>query len=196
MALVYLIAAYCAPVWCRSALTRLIDPVINNALRIVTGCLLRTPMDYLTVLAGISPAELCRRQVTLTLARRVLEQNHLHHKIISPELRQSHRLKSKHPFVPAARELISNLNQLDIRAADLVEHSWSSKWNNCNTRLHHFIYNINTPPPGIHLPRRSWVRLNILALVLDGFVHRCTTGEWFHLRHVTVAPRIKWRSTY
>ena len=50
-ALVYTTAEYCAAVWCRSAHTRLIDPVINNALRIVTGWLLPTPTDYLTVLA-------------------------------------------------------------------------------------------------------------------------------------------------
>ena len=88
LALVYSTAEYCAPVWCRSAHTRLIGPVVNNALRIVTGCLLPTPKDYVTILAGTSPAELRRRQATLTLARRALEPNHLlHHKIISPELR-------------------------------------------------------------------------------------------------------------
>ena len=37
--LVYSTAEYCAPVWCRSAHTRLIDSVLNDALRIVTGCL-------------------------------------------------------------------------------------------------------------------------------------------------------------
>ena len=149
------------PVWCRSARTRLIDPIINNTLRIATGCLLPTPTDYLAVLAGIPPADLRCRQATLTLARRALEPNHLlHHKITNPELRQSRRLKSRHPFVSTAREILSNLNQLDIRAADSAEHSWSSEWNNCNTRLYHFICNIDTLPPGMHLRRRSWVRLN------------------------------------
>ena len=62
LALVYSTAEYCAPVWCRSAHTRLIDPVIYNALCIVTGGLLPTLTDYLTVLAGIPPAELRRRQ--------------------------------------------------------------------------------------------------------------------------------------
>ena len=115
----YSTAEYCAPVWCHSAHTRLIDPVINNALRIVTGCLLPATMDYLTVLAGIPPAELRRRQATRTLARRAVEPNHLlHHKIISPELKQSRRVKLRHPFVPAAREMLSNLKQLNIRAAD------------------------------------------------------------------------------
>ena len=98
LALVYSTAEYSTPVWCRSAHTRLIDPFIYNAVRVVTGCLLPTPTDYLTVLAGIPPAELRRRQATLTLARRALEPNHLHHKIISPEQRQSRRLKLRHPF--------------------------------------------------------------------------------------------------
>ena len=165
------------PVWSRSAHFRLIDPVINNALRIVTGCLLPTPTNYLTVLAGIPPVELRRREATLTLACRVLESNHLlHHKIIRPELRQSRRLKSRHPFVPAARELLSNLNQLDIRAADWTEHTWRSEWNNCNTRLHHFIYNIDTPPSGRHLPRRSWVRLNHLRTGVGRF--RSSLHNW------------------
>ena len=39
LSLVYSTAEFCAPVWCRSAHTRLIDSVLNDALRIVTGCL-------------------------------------------------------------------------------------------------------------------------------------------------------------
>ena len=103
--------------------------------------------------------------------------NHVnHHKIISPELRQSRRLKSRHPFVPAARELPANLNQLDIRAAGWAEHSWRSEWNNRNTRLHHFIYNIDTSPSGMHLPRRSWVRLNHLRTGVGRF--RSSLHNW------------------
>ncbi len=58
LSLVYSTAEYCAPTWCRSAHTRLIDSVLNDALRIVTGCLRPTPTDYLPILAGIQPAEL------------------------------------------------------------------------------------------------------------------------------------------
>ena len=43
LSLVYSTAEYCAPVWCRSAHTRLINSVLNDALRIVTGCLRPTP---------------------------------------------------------------------------------------------------------------------------------------------------------
>ena len=70
LSLVYSTAEYCAPVWCRSAHTRLIDSVLSDALRIVTGCLRPTPTDYLPVLAGIRPAELRRLEATLSLAYR------------------------------------------------------------------------------------------------------------------------------
>ena len=60
LSLVYSAAEYCAPVWCRSAHTRLIDSVLNDALRIVTGCLRPTPTDHLPVLSGIQPVEVRR----------------------------------------------------------------------------------------------------------------------------------------
>ena len=58
LSLVYSTADYCAPVWCRSAHTRLINSVLNDALRIVTECLRSTPTNHLPILSGIQPAEL------------------------------------------------------------------------------------------------------------------------------------------
>ena len=69
-ALVYSTAEYCAPVWSRSAYTHLLDRPINDALRMVTGCLKATPTDYLPVFSGIPPAELRRKAAALSLARR------------------------------------------------------------------------------------------------------------------------------
>ena len=56
LSLIYSTAEYCAPAWCRSAHTRLIDSVLNDALRNVTGCLRPIPMDNLPVLSGIQPS--------------------------------------------------------------------------------------------------------------------------------------------
>ena len=53
LSLVYSTSEYCVPVWCRSAHTCFIDSVLNDALRIVTGCLHPTPTDHLPVLSGI-----------------------------------------------------------------------------------------------------------------------------------------------
>ena len=60
LSLVYSTHEYCAPVWCCSTPTRLIDSILDDALRIVTGCLRPTPTEDLPVLAGIQPAELRR----------------------------------------------------------------------------------------------------------------------------------------
>jgi len=76
---VHSIAEYCALVWCRSAHTRLIDPAINDALRIVAGCLRPSPADNLPILTSIKPAELRRNGATLSLARRAMEPRHLLH---------------------------------------------------------------------------------------------------------------------
>ena len=70
LSLVYSTAEYYAPVWCRSAHIRLIDSVLNDALRIVTGCLRFTPTDHLPILLGIQPTELRRMGATLSLAHR------------------------------------------------------------------------------------------------------------------------------
>ena len=70
LSLIYLTAEYCTPAWCRSAHIGLIDSVLNDALRIVTGCLRPTSTDNLPVLSGIQPAELRRQENTLCLANR------------------------------------------------------------------------------------------------------------------------------
>ena len=114
LSLVYSTAEYGAPVWCRSAHTRLIDSVLNDALRIVIGFLHPTPTDHLPVLSGIQPAELCRMGATLCLAYRgSLDPNHILYGLLSgsSDTRQV-RLRSRRPFVPGARNLLDNLASL------------------------------------------------------------------------------------
>ena len=51
LALVCTTAEYCDPAWCRNKHTPSIDKLINDALRMVTGCLRRTPTKSLPALA-------------------------------------------------------------------------------------------------------------------------------------------------
>ena len=120
LSLVYSTAEYCAPVWCRSVHIRLIDSVINDALRIVTGCLRPTPSVYLPVLSGIQPAELRRQGATLSLANRSsLDPDHiLHGQFHESQDVCRERLKSRRSFVPAARKLLDSLSEMDVRAAE------------------------------------------------------------------------------
>ena len=119
LSLVYSTAEYCAPVWYRSAHTLLIDSVLN-ALRIVTGCLRPTPTDHLSVLSGSQPAELRRLGATFSLADRgSLDPDHILYGLLSGSSDTGQvRLRSRRPFVPAARNLLDNLARLGIRASE------------------------------------------------------------------------------
>jgi len=125
LALVHSTAEYCSPAWCHSPHTRLIDPAINDALRIVTGCLRPTPADNLPILARIQPAELRRSGATLFLAHCAMVPGHLLHSVLTcPSSANARRLKSRHAFVPAAQHLISLSGNNNIRAAQWADHQW------------------------------------------------------------------------
>ena len=116
LSLVYSAAEYCAPVWCRSAHTRLIDSVLNDALRMVTGCLRPILTDHLPVLLGIQPAELRRMGATLSLAHcGSLDFDHILYGLLSGSLNTGQvRLRSRLPFVPGARNILDNLAKLGM----------------------------------------------------------------------------------
>jgi len=148
LALVHSTAKHCAPVWCRSAHTRLIDPAINDALRIVTECLRPTPAGNIPILASIQPAELRCNRATLSLERRAMVLGHLLHSALSrPSSANARRLKSRHPFVPAGQHLISSSEDNNIRTAHWADHQWNVEWTDNPTRLRIFIADTGTHPP-------------------------------------------------
>ena len=112
LSLIYSTAEYCAPAWCRSAHTRLIDSVLNDALRIVTGCLRPPLTDNLPVFSSIQLAELRRQGAILSLANRnSLDPDHiLHRQQTDPQAASKERLKSIRLFVSATRKLLHNLS--------------------------------------------------------------------------------------
>ena len=164
-------AEYCAPVWCRSAHTRLIDSVLNDALRIVTGYLRHTRTDHLIVLSGIQPAELRRLGATLSLTHRgSLDPDHIFYGLLSgsSDTRQV-RLRSRRPFVPAARNLLNNLARLCIRASEWTNHKWNAEYCKNASRLRAFMPGTSARPVGVGLPRAAWVKLNRLRTGVGRF---------------------------
>jgi len=126
----------------------------------VTGCLRPTPADNLPILAGIQPAELRRSGATLSLGRRAMEPRHLLHSALTrPPSANSRRLKSRHPFVLAAQQLISLSDYINTRAMQWEDHQWNAEWTDNPTRLRIFIPDTAPTPPGVTLPRTAWVRL-------------------------------------
>jgi len=85
LALVHSTAVCCAPAWCLSTHTRLIDPAINHALQTVTGCLRPSLVDtgQFSCLRGIQPTELCRKGATLSLPRHAMDLGHLLHSALT-----------------------------------------------------------------------------------------------------------------
>ena len=85
----------------------------------------------------IHPAELCRLGATLSLAhRRFLDPDHTLYGVLngSSDARQE-KLRSRRPFVPAARNLSNNLAELGIRASEWTNHKWNAKYSGNTSRL-------------------------------------------------------------
>ena len=171
LSLVYSTAEYCAPVWCRNAHTRLIDSVLNDALRIVTGCLRPTRTDHLPVLSGIQPAELRRLGATLSLAYRgSLDPDHILYGLLSGSSDTGQvRLRSRRPFVPGARNLLDNLARLGIRASEWTNHKWNTEYCESASRLRGFVPGTSVRPVGMGFPRAAWVNLNRLRTGVGRF---------------------------
>ena len=171
LSLVYSTAEYCAPVWCRSAHTRLIDSVLNDALCIVTGCLRSTPTNHLPALSAFQPAELRRLGATLSLAHREsLDPDHILYSLLSGSSDTGHvRLRSRRPFVLAARNVLDNFARLGIRASEWTNHKWKMEYCETVSRLRAFVLETGARPVGMGLPRAAWVKLNRLRTGVGRF---------------------------
>ena len=195
---VYSTAEYCAPVWCRSAHTCLIDSVLNDALRIVTGCLRLTPTDHLPVLSGIQPAELRRLGATLSLAHRgSLDPDHILHGLLSgsSDTRQV-RLRSRRPSLAAARNLLENLARLDIRASEWTNHKWNAEY---FKMLPGSVLLFPGPVPGLlgwAYHEQLGLSSTACGLVLGDSIRPCTNGVSLLHRIASVAPLNKPQTMY
>ena len=145
--------------------------VLNDTLRIVTGCLRPTPTDHLPVLSGIQPAELRRPGATLSLAYRgSLDPDHILYGLLSGSSDTFQvRLRSRRPFVPAARNLLDNLTRLGIRASEWTNHKWNTEYCKNPSRFRAFVSGTGARPVGMGLPRAAWVKLNRLRTGVGRF---------------------------
>jgi len=115
------------------------------------------PASYSTeqppILVSIQPVELCPRGATLSLGRPTMEPGNLHSALTFPSSADSWPLKSRHPFVPAAQQLINFSDNNSIRETQWADHQWNAKWADNRTRLGILVPDAGTHPPGMTLPR-------------------------------------------
>ena len=81
---------------------------------------------------------------------------------MSHPYRGQRQLKSRHPFVPAALELLRDASELSTSAARLADHSWSIGWREGTSRLHSFFLNCGRPSTWNGASQTCRVRLNRL----------------------------------
>jgi len=91
------VGKYCAPVWCRSAHTGLVDAQLNSTMHLISGTLRSTALPWLPVLANIESPALQRKAATdrLVAKARAHESWPLHHDISNPP---PFRLTSRKPL--------------------------------------------------------------------------------------------------
>ena len=198
LSLVYSAGEYCAPVWCHSSHTRLIDNVLNDSLHIVTGYLRPTPTDHLPVLSGMQPVELRRMGATLSFAHcGSMDFDHILYGLLSgsSDTRQV-RLRSRRPFVPAARNLLDNLARLGIRASEWTNHKWNAEYCKNASRLRVLC---PRPVPGLlgwGYPEQLGLSSTACGLVLGDSIRPCTNGVSLLHRIASVAPLSKPQTMY
>ena len=145
LALAYSSVEYCAPAWTQSAHAHKIDIPLNEAMRLVSGCLRSTPVSQLPFLSGVPPPQECKDQICIKTHERAQSIHHLLHEILHVKDAPS-RLPSQRPLPPFVENLAST-EQRPLLVPD---------------QLAPYITQWTTKPSGCTLPRNAWVQLNRL----------------------------------
>ena len=104
-----------------------------------------------------------QREPHCFLACHAQEPGHLlHDPLTSHPYRGHQQRKSRHPFVPAALELLRDASELGTSAARWANHRWSIEWREGTSRLHSFFDDVDALPPGMGLSTPAYVWLNRL----------------------------------
>ena len=150
-ALVMSIADYCSPVWMNSCHVKLVDTQVNVAMRLISGSVQSTELEWLNVLSNIAPIHLLRQESALRECEKIKMNNELpiHGDIESAP--NTLRLRSRKPFWCFYRDS-TNMDNLMNR--------WRCWWQNVSVHNKQLITDPTLEVNGIELPRRTWLRLN------------------------------------
>ena len=112
-----------------------------------------------------------RKKAVLNLIKNVVIcwQDNIWRRLSSPPYGGHRQLKSRRPFVPAALELLNDLDKTNTSAAHWADYRWSMEWLENTSWLYKFIADVNSSPHGINFPRSTWVKLNRLQSGVGSF---------------------------
>jgi len=146
LALCYSAGEYCAPVWCRSAHTGLVNVQLNSTMRLIFGTLRPTPLPWLPVLANIEPPALQRKAATDRLVAKASahESWPLHHDIFNPP----------QLCLPSRKALWRELEPVDINS------QWRESWKSASVVTAHLVDESAIRQLDFALPQQQWSLLN------------------------------------
>lgn len=150
LALVYSVAEYGAPVWLKSTHTQGIDIALNESLRVITGSVTSTPIEWLNVLAHIEPPEIRRTKAFLRQWEKQLDMPELPIHLDLNEL-PDQRLPSRKPPWITFNEILLPFQP---------DREWQNIWQRASVRYNELVIDPSIQPIGFNLPRKAWVRLN------------------------------------
>ena len=151
-ALVLAPAEHCALVWCQSTHTKTLDLPLNEAMRIVSGCIRPTPLNFLPPLAGIQPPSCRRKKLCKRLYYKADNTDHLLNNILYSKTPPK-RLKSRKPLCP----FLESLQGYDAQKESIPH------------KLQPHIQDRSNKPLGQGLLRKAWVQLNRLRTGIGKF---------------------------
>ena len=137
-----------------------------------------TPLPWLPVLSNIAPPDIRRKEALVREYNKILSNSELP---ISQDLPLGrNRLKSRHPPLQTARQLVeSNFSSVN---------TWKTSWEAFDGRNKFIVPDPTTPVGGMQLARNEWVLLNRFRTD----VGRCNSWKykWGQVpdRHVIAGP--------
>lgn len=151
LSLVYSSAEYGAPVWLNSAHTTKVDCQLNTTMRIVSGTLKPTPVEWLPKLCNIAPPNLRRQHSLLKEFQKVQSNDELplHEDIQNVPAK---RLRSRSAPIALAKNL-----QLENFS---IQDSWDDDWSSSGRSSPIFVEGNRSKE--FELPRKEWCNLNRL----------------------------------
>ena len=150
LALSYSTAEYACPVWERSTHAEKIDPVLNEARRLITGCLKPTKVESLYQLAGIAPPTI--RRSTIYQREREKQTTDNRHSLYG-NIAPTKRLKSRKSFVHSVQPITCSPSENRLSA-------WTNHLQSTPTQLN--ITPSESLGTGSSLPWCEWQCLNRL----------------------------------